>query len=320
MFALNQIPIFQKLEDSKNVLVAGAGGGFDIFSGIPLLSNLAAQGKKLILANYAFTRFEDTTSKQVFPFVYEVKAGDANVSDRDYFPEKYLKLWMSQNNFDQPVYGFNRCGIQPLKEAYEHLIEKHQIDAVVLVDGGTDSLMFGDEGGLGTPHEDMCSMSAVNQCDVKEKLLLAIGFGIDHFHGVSHFRFLENVAQVDRDGGFLGTFQVLKEMVEGRHFNSAVEFANQHMSHHQSIVANSVNSALQGDYGNVHATDRTRGSELWINPLMTIYWCFELEKVMARNKYYDRIKDTNTVGELNEALMEYRETVKSFREHVQIPI
>ncbi|MFF7988525.1 hypothetical protein ACFZDG_01885 [Kitasatospora xanthocidica] len=33
--------------------------------------------------------------------------------------------------------------------------------AVLLVDGGTDILMRGDEAGLGTPEEDMASLAAV---------------------------------------------------------------------------------------------------------------------------------------------------------------
>ena len=30
------LPFFQKLSDSRRVLIAGAGGGFDVFSGLPL--------------------------------------------------------------------------------------------------------------------------------------------------------------------------------------------------------------------------------------------------------------------------------------------
>ena len=54
-----------------------------------------------------------------------------------------------------PVYAFEKIGIRPLKQAYDHLIEILSIDTVVLVDGGTDSLMLGDEEELGTPREDM---------------------------------------------------------------------------------------------------------------------------------------------------------------------
>jgi len=38
-------------------------------------------------------------------------------------------------------------------EVYEALAKELQVDAIVLADGGTDSLMQGDEDGLGTPME-----------------------------------------------------------------------------------------------------------------------------------------------------------------------
>lgn len=50
-------------------------------------------------------------------------------------------------------------------------------------DGGTDSLMRGDESGLGTPTEDMASIAAVNKLKVRTKILMCIGLGIDTFHG-----------------------------------------------------------------------------------------------------------------------------------------
>ena len=37
------------------------------------------------------------------------------------------------------------------------------VDTLVLVDGGTDSLMRGDEEGLGTPHEDIASLAGTTR-------------------------------------------------------------------------------------------------------------------------------------------------------------
>lgn len=63
-----------------------------------------------------------------------------------------------------------------------------------------------------------------------------------------------------------------------------------------------------------------KGSELWINPLMTIYWCFNLRNVVRKIKYYDYIKDTNTIREFNGKLAGYRSTLKEYRKNRQIPI
>ena len=319
-YSIHQIPIFEELKESKSILLAGAGGGFDIFSGIPLYFNLKKQGKKVVLANFSFTWLTETTSEKVFPFCYKIRSGDSDLSGRNYFPERYLKLWLGLQGENVDIYGFERTGVKPLKEAYKYLIKKHGIDTVLLVDGGTDSLMFGDEDGLGTPQEDICSMAAVYRSGIKKQYLLSVGFGIDHFHGVSHFRFLENVAEIAKDGGYLGMFQITKEMAESQKYIEAVNFANEKMSGMESIVSNSIVSSLKGEYGNHHVTRRTEGSELWINPLMTIYWCFDLRKVVRKIKYYNYIKDVNTIGEFNGQLSEYRNALKELRPKKQIPI
>ena len=180
--------------------------------------------------------------------------------------------------------------------------------------------MFGDEEGLGTPQEDVCSMAAVYKSGIKKQFLISVGFGIDHFHGVSHFRFLENVAEMSRDGGYLGMFQMTKEMEEAKKYMEALNFANEKMSGMESIVSNSVVSALEGNYGDFHKTNRTNGSNLWINPLMTIFWCFDLRSIINKIKYYDLIKEVNTIGEFNLKLTEYRKNLKNIREKKQIPI
>ncbi len=320
MYTLDQIPFFQELAQSQHILLAGAGGGFDIFCGIPLYFSLKKQGKTVILANFSFTWLKDTSAEAVRPYCYAIRENDTDGSGRNYFPEKHLKAWFARQGEEVPVYAFERTGIQSLKRAYDYLIRQHQIDTIILVDGGTDSLMFGDEEGLGTPQEDICSMAAVFQTSVKKQLLVNLGFGVDHFHGVSHYRFLENVATLSQDGGYLGAFQLLREMEEAKQYLAAVEYANTCMPGLESIVSNSIASAVKGHYGDHHALTRTNGNELWINPLMGFYWGFDLQKVMARNLYYNAIKDTRTMGELNEKLFTFREALNAVREKRQIPI
>ena len=321
-YTLHQIPFFQELEDSQTILLAGAGGGFDIYAGIPLYFSLVSQGKKVIIANFSFTWLSETTANQVYPYCYHIKIGDGVYSNRNYFPEKYLKLWLAQQGHEVDIYAFERTGVKPLRDAYKYLIKQHNIDTVVLVDGGTDSLMFGDEEGLGTPHEDVCSMAAVYRSGIKKQFLLSVGFGVDHFHGVSHFRFLENVATLSKEGGYMGMFQLIKEMAEADLYLDAIQYVNGCMKGHESIVSNSIISALEGHYGNYHKTYRTAGSELWINPLMTIYWAFDLRQVVRRIKYYDFIKDTQTMHEFSGKLGEYRSslTLEEIRLKKQMPM
>ncbi len=320
MFQLDKVPFFEQLTDSQNILVAGAGGGFDIYSGIPIYLNLKQQGKNVILGNLSFTWLSETTAEQVWPYCYKIKINDMDLSGRNYFPELYLCQYLEMQGIHPDMYAFEISGVMPLTRAYQYLIKEHKIDTIILVDGGTDSLMFGDEQTLGTPMEDICSMAAVYNTGIDKQYLLSVGFGIDHFHGVSHYRFLENVAELAKEGGYLGLFQITKEMTEGKKLSELVAHANKRMHHHQSIVANSIVSALDGEYGDYHRTNRTRGSELWINPLMTIYWAFELQSIIAKNRYYEMVKDTEDITQLHVRFSSFRKQLKEIRRNKQMPI
>jgi hypothetical protein len=49
------IPFLTRLDEAKRVLIAGCGGGFDIFAGVPFALRLAAAGRGVVLANVSFT-------------------------------------------------------------------------------------------------------------------------------------------------------------------------------------------------------------------------------------------------------------------------
>ncbi|MEM6769825.1 MAG: DUF1152 domain-containing protein [Bacteroidota bacterium] len=320
MAQLSLIPFFSEIEESQNILLAGAGGGFDIYSGIPLYFSLKELGKSVTLANFSFTWLAETSAPEVYPYLYKIEGSHHDHSGRNYFPEKYLAQWLGLQGEFPDIYAFARTGVNPLKDAYKYLIKKHAIDTIILVDGGTDSLMFGDEEGLGTPQEDVCSIAAVYRSGVSRQFLVSVGFGIDHYHGVSHYHFLENVAALDRSGGYFGLFQMISSMPEAQYFADAIAYANKRMPGMESIVSNSIDTALSGEYGNVHRTKRTQNSVLWINPLMTIFWCFDLRKVVHQIKYFDLIRDVNTIGEFNGKLAKYRSGLGSFRKKKNLPL
>jgi len=117
---------------------------------------------------------------------------------------------------------FEKVGCIPLLEAYRAVVKHLDVDAIVLIDGGTDSLMRGDEAGLGTPEEDIAASPPLNDLDVEKKFLVCLGFGVDSFHGVCHSHAFEAVADLTSQGAFLGAFSLLKEMPEVRQYAEAV--------------------------------------------------------------------------------------------------
>lgn len=312
------IPFFEQLADAKHVLIAGCGGGFDIYSGLPLALALRRDKRRVTLANLTFAAPRQAAGAELITDALSLI--DASVKpDRPYFPEWYLARWLRDNGHPDAIYCFERTGVQPLREAYETLIEREGIDAVVLVDGGTDSLMRGDEASLATPHEDISTMLALEEVALP-RMLICLGFGVDTYHGVCHAQFLENTADLARAGAFLGTFSLLSQQEEGRAYLDAVRFATEQEPHRPSIVNTSIAAAVHGHFGDHHSTERTAGSKLFINPLMGIYWCYELGAVIERILYKELIVDTETFSELLRIIEVYRKSLDIVRPRTIIPV
>ncbi|WP_399880767.1 DUF1152 domain-containing protein [Streptomyces sp. BBFR51] len=309
MTSLHTNPLFDRLADAERILVAGAGGGFDIYSGLPLALSLLHQGREVQLANLSFSALAGLPPDAwAAPDLAVITPESA--PHQSYFPERTLAQWLDGHGYPATVHAFPQTGVQPLRAAYEALIALHAIDAVVLVDGGTDILLRGDEAGLGTPEEDLTSVAALAALDdVPHRLVVSLGFGIDAYHGVNHVQVLENIAALERDGAYLGAFSVPRATREGALYLDAVAHAQEHTSEHPSIVNGSVAAAVQGSFGDVRFTDRTRGGELFVNPLMSLYFAFDLPGLAARCLYLDRIEDTHLMRQVHTRIAEFREGV-----------
>lgn len=290
---LTTSPLFERLDPHPSILLAGAGGGFDIYAGLPLYFALRAQGKDVTLANLSFTQLDATTNADwLTPEIVEVTP--ETDGPQGYFPERHLAMFLEERGEPGRVYATKKSGARLLERAYRALHARHGFDAVVLVDGGTDSLMRGDEPGLGTPAEDMASVAAWRNlaAEVPEQLLVCLGFGVDTFHGVCHHYVLEAIAELTASGDFLGTIACLPGMPEVEAYREAVAFAHARMSGRHSIVNASILDAVRGAFGDVHATKRTQGSTLYINPLMAILFAFDLGGVAARVRYLEELRRT----------------------------
>lgn len=319
---ITSIPLFDLLKNARHVLIAGAGGGFDVFAGLPLYAALKNLGKQVHLANLSFSTLLPSAPGYLTPHLLEVTPDTPGNSH--YFPERYLSQFLSNTyNTTVPVYAFYKTGVKPLHAAYHTLCTHLDIDAIILVDGGTDSLMRGDEPDLGTPMEDACSLAAVSMLEhIPHKVLTCLGFGVDTYHGVQHHYFLESMAALIKSGHYLGTFSCMKEMPEAQLYTQALDFVHQQMPDRPSIVHLSVQSALEGDFGDVHTTSRTAGSELYINPLMSLYFSFHLEGVANRLIYLDEFfKTTATAHEVMFMIDGFRSSIaKKIREKRYIPL
>lgn len=297
------------LGDSERVLIAGAGGGFDFLSGLPIAFALQERGKTVFLANLTFTAATRTTAKPVAPGVFEVHADTEG--QLHYFPEKHVATWLADHGYSDTVYLIRKGGPAAVRAAYEWLTRELRLDSVVLVDGGTDLLMTGDEAGLGTPVEDVTSLLAAAALDVPVKLAVCVGFGNDTYHGVCHAHFLENVAALAKLGAYHGVFALTPGTPAVDAWLDAVAWVQRHTPGRESIVSASIADAARGEFGNHHSLDRTRtkNAALFINPLMSMAWGFDLDTVANQVRYTDHIAHAATPFEVSAAIEAFRTTI-----------
>jgi hypothetical protein len=308
---MDQLRLPSAIENSQRVLIAGAGGGFDVYAGLPIYERLRSLGKQVFLANLSFVSLPITTARQLTTALYAV---DSRSAGHDfYFPERTLAQFLARRGEDVTIYAFEKLGVAPIHEGYAHLANLLELDAIVLVDGGTDILLRGDEDGLGTPAEDMASLASVANLAVPTRVVMCVGFGIDTYHGVCHAHWLENVAGLISDGAFLGATALLPSMPEVRCYLEAVNAAEVATPLQPSIVNASIASAIEGHFGDYHRNPRTSGSKLFINPLMNLLWAFDLASVARRNLYLERLSHTKTAWEILLEIERFREEVRQRR-------
>ena len=287
------LPILHLLEDSQNILIAGAGGGFDIFAGLPIYFTLKAMGKNVHLANFSFTPIEivNRFCETITLAKDELEGATAGIADDfhvHYYPEGYLARWFKDIcDEDTTIWMFSRNGGKRLGELYEILLGHLKFDALIMIDGGVDSLMRGNEYGTGTLIEDTVSMSAIRQLDVPVKILACLGFGSEL--EVCHHNALFNMARLTKSGAFYGSCALVKGMNAYDRYEEACRYVWEQPNHHKSHINMRVVSATNGEFGNHHLYNDYRPLEVFVSPLMSLYWFYDAQKVVESSFIADDI-------------------------------
>jgi hypothetical protein len=128
------------------------------------------------------------------------------------------------------------------------------------------------------------------------KILGCLGFGSEL--EVAHSNALHNMAELVREGAFLGACALTKQMPVYQQYESASRFVLEQPMHHKSKINMRVVSATNGEYGNHHLYDDYRQLPVYVTPLMSLYWFFELDAVAKRSKLAPIIERGTTIEEL----------------------
>ena len=315
------LPILHLLEDKKNILIAGAGGGFDVYAGLPIFFTLREMGKNVHLANYSFSEFP--LAKHVGEVVEEIPAvlvgakGELKI-DLYYYTEGYLADWFAKQGDEQIIWMLPNEGHKTLEMAYKRLIEMLEIDALILVDGGVDSLARGDEQGPGSMLEDTISLIAVEDLDIPVKMLVSIGFGTEVEEGVCHYSALENIAGIIKDGGFYGSCSLTATTDGFAEYEAACRHAWEGENRSKSHISTRIIPAAHGEFGDFRMYEDKR-TRVFISPLMSIYWFFDANVVTKRNLAAESMRGTITKDEARRNLLMWVRDRKGKRMRKSIP-
>lgn len=308
-------PITAALAGARKVLLAGCGGGYDIMGALPLIHELRERGVAIELASLSFTYLagiEGAEQDAEHPNLWTLDASAA--TPLRYCPEAWLADFLDRRfEVEHVVHCFEKTGVVPLAAAYQALVERHQIDAIVLIDGGIDALLRGDEISLGTPAEDLTSLAALACLAVPTKVLACVGLGAELRDGIAHADAFERIAALTARGAFLGAAALVPGTGAGDLYLAAVEhvFANQ-ADLKQSHVHTVVRAACHGRFGE-------RGPHVWLSPLLNMMWFFDAHAVIADHVFLPSLADTHDIWDVVRRIEAIRSTI-AIRSHAAIPL
>jgi len=320
----------------KTVLLCGCGGGFDFVHSMNLYPELRRLNKTVVIVSFSFgdvgqiggtapVVWEDMNIK-----VKEVSADSQPLNDR-YAPEIHVCTFLDSSYPQTAPHKMYACNarqftVPRLTAFYTHIINQHKIDGVIIFDGGSDSLMRGDEEGLGDPIEDCVSVTSVSLLKnegIKFRILISAGFGSDRFNGVSDASSLRAVAEITQMGGFLGSLSLEPTHPGFLFYSNCVKHIYSRQSF-RSVLTGLVILSTQGHFGfdisdnsanpdgvKVDLGTRVSGTTAFCWPLMAILFAFDVNVVAKRSYIATWIKDETTVSNCHEALYKGRKTLKS---------
>jgi len=287
------------------VLIMGCGGGYDIFTGLPIYFSLVNQGVQTYLANFSFTDHDLLRQYQALSkYVYLI---NPHLTDKlAYFPELFLanKLGVSVIAFEY------EHGVVTLEKSYIDVINTYGIKTIILVDGGCDSVLFGDEKELATPVEDMMNIFVVNKLLNDHVISLAylsvLGITADFYEGVDPKDIEKNIKYLTETNALVCSYQLNNKcLLSQKYIETFLDCCP-----HKSIVNCSIVESIMENYGLVlskHLAPRCSSMKIEISQLTSTNYVFKLSVVANTIKYLDLLTGIDDSDEIDKIIMEYHD-------------
>lgn len=298
------------IPEQSRVLVAGAGGGFDVYCALPVALNLRERGHEVHLASYSFTNLAAVRGAATEMAHLSCITAQSTLESGDYFPEGHLCQWWQERFSErQCVWCYSRIGVRPLAEIFRYLQASLKLDAVIVVDGGVDGLFIGNEFDLATPSMDAISIISASLVEEWTKIYAFTAFGTEGAESkVRHSDALLRISELAAAGSLFGVTALTRHSSIGDSFINAVEFVNRRLPPEKhSVIAGSVVEALKGRFGFTSFSVKTQSSPVWLSPLTSLYWFFDLDAVAKAKPYLKEVLETESVIDVANAIERTRQ-------------
>jgi len=293
---------------SSNIILAGCGGGYDVFCTIPLFYKNIKKNKIIVSLSFTdekyllnLTKKNEVTKLHNNLFLIDAKK-IKNVTN-NYFPEYYLS-----KHLNHVVYIIlKETTINEIIKAYNIIIHNSKrINELYLVDGGCDLLLSGNESDLATPVEDMMHLSAVRYLPITNKYACAIGMPCDCID----LKKSELINRLDDLSNIL-VYQKIWSLKD-ENVNKYYQIVNK--SRIDKTVVNSlICSALEGKTGYYLPEQlkyRLSKNNVEIDELMVTFVQFDLIKLSHTISYLDLLNRDDNTDKIDSYIMNFHKLVK----------
>ena len=293
------------------ILLAGCGGGYDIYCGIPQYFKYMKEKKNVLLLNLSFTSsklLEDLVKKkQIYKpnpnyYIINFKNITDNINN-NYFPEYYLSKELKCD-----IYIIDsESTINQIKDAYNHIIKYKNIYKIHLIDGGCDSLLSGKESHLATPTEDMIHMRAIMDINVDSKIISCVGMTCD-CNQLPKEEFIERLNELN-DILINTNVWNLKDTNIQKYYNIFYKCQPR-----RSIVNSLICARLDGYSGYYvpsHLKDRIVKNNVYLDDYMITYNTYDFNELVKRILYIEELDMNANNDNINNFILSFQKKMKT---------
>lgn len=282
------IPVVMQLQKSKNTLILGMSGG-GVFTGLPIYLTLEKMGIKSHLASFTHANWaEIPTCTEIIPMAPGCVGVTGNIVKTSVnMPEMYLSNWFKDvKSQDVPIWTFKRDqSIKEYSDSLNVLVKHLGIDTILLVDGGVDSIMTGNE------HKEVLTKNFINSSLVLKSLE---NIGVDlisvcYNNGDKNSKIInKTLYNLSIQGGFYGGCFILNYMKSYEEFRL---FYDYYISNGFDIPESIklLNNNMGFNYEE-HTDNNSQTQLLFFNSLALIYNNNAIKNLMGDESYYDAIQ------------------------------